>query len=50
MKRVVEVMDMKKAEKEKEMDKKREERRRKKEEHDKRLEESARGRNSWKFW
>lgn len=49
MKRVVEVMDLKKAEKEREMDRKREARRRKKEEEDTRLEEERR-KSSWKFW
>ncbi|KAG9244113.1 hypothetical protein BJ878DRAFT_85659 [Calycina marina] len=52
MKRVVEVMDLKKAkkmEKENELDKKREERRRKKEEDDMKLEEAKRW-GGWKFW
>jgi len=52
MKRVVEVMDLKKAqkaEKEKELDRKREERRRKKEEEDKKLEDAKRW-GGWKFW
>ena len=52
MKRVVEVMDLKKAqkaEKEKELDRKREERRRRKEEEDKKLEDAKRW-GGWKFW
>jgi len=48
MKRAVEIIDRKKAEKEAEMEKKRAERRRKKEEEEAAIEASSR--SKWKFW
>lgn len=48
IKRAVEIIDRKKAEKEAEMEKKRAERRRKKEEEEAAIE--ARSRSKWKFW
>lgn len=48
MKKAVEIMDRKKAEKEAAMDAKRAERRRLKEEQDKKIEEAKK--SSWKFW
>ncbi|KAH8687112.1 hypothetical protein BGZ60DRAFT_425039 [Tricladium varicosporioides] len=50
MKRAVEIIDRKKAEKEAEAKAKREERRRLKEEADQRAEEEAKRKSSWKFW
>ena len=50
MKRAVEIIDRKKAEKEAEAKRKRDERRRLKEEADKAAEEAAKNKSSWKFW
>ncbi|KAF4627797.1 hypothetical protein G7Y89_g10357 [Cudoniella acicularis] len=50
MKRAVEIIDRKKAEKEAEAKAKRDERRRLKEEADKKAEEDAKRKSSWKFW
>lgn len=50
MKRAVEIIDQKKADREAKMQKAREERRKAKEEADRKAEEEEKRKNSWKFW